>query len=146
MRTNNGTAGLVILETSFPALLANERNFPVDGLPTGRMGDSVFGQPIGTSWTPFGREKLSMDLKLLSEDRELHKLCRETLSDIPGQSWRITVVSPENAGGDADLWLWDYRPQVPLPPDIARSASRFLFLVHRKDLPGFHERIEIGRA
>src|SRR5579863_9856954 len=80
-----------------------------------------------------------MNVELVSDDRDLHKLCRETIAKIPG--WQLSITASGD-GGDGDLWLWDYSSNTSLPQDLADGSSKYLFFVHRKDLPDFHERIE----
>src|ERR1017187_1859749 len=84
-----------------------------------------------------------MFVKLVSEDRDLYKLCRESLGEIPGHNWNISAVaSPEDDVG-SDLWLWDYHPAMVLPEYTTHSPSKHLFLVHRKDLAGFRSRASV---
>jgi signal transduction histidine kinase len=84
-----------------------------------------------------------MYVKLVSEDRDLYKLCRESLGEIPGHNWNISAVaSPEDDVG-SDLWLWDYHPAMVLPEYTTHSPSKHLFLVHRKDLAGFRSRASV---
>ena len=81
-----------------------------------------------------------MDVKLVSEDRDLYKLCREILAEIPGHKWTITAVAEQDTGAGSDLYLWDYRPQLSLPQRAAWCPTQHLFLIHRKDLPAFREK------
>ena len=49
-----------------------------------------------------------MDVKLVSQDRDLYKLCQEILAEIPGHNWHISTVEPEDAScSSSDLHLWD---------------------------------------
>ncbi len=83
----------------------------------------------------------SMDVRLISDDRDLYKLCREVLSETRGGYCDLYTLAAHEAGGhtDADISLWDYYPDMPLPDCIAESPSKHLFLVQRKDLACFHE-------
>src|SRR5262245_33008083 len=82
-----------------------------------------------------------MNVTLVSEDRDLYKLCREVLMDIPGHQWNITAVVPGTSVDGSDLCVWDYHPNTGLPECIGESASKHLFLVNRKDLVGFRDQI-----
>ena len=58
-----------------------------------------------------------MDIKLVSQDVELYKLCHEILSGIPGRRWTFSMLSQEEAGGvaacgSADLYIWDFYPEI----------------------------------
>ncbi len=84
-----------------------------------------------------------MDIKLVSQDVELYKLCHEILTGIPGRRWTFSMLPLEEVGsvagdGSVDLYIWDFYPERSLP---ARNwtAARNLFLVHRKDLELFRK-------
>lgn len=81
-----------------------------------------------------------MYVMLVSEDRDLYKLCRESLAEIPGLSWSVSAVANQEDDDGSDLWLWDYHPAMVLPEYTMRNPSKHLFLVHRKDLEGFRSR------
>jgi signal transduction histidine kinase len=83
-----------------------------------------------------------MNVGLISEDRELLKLCREVLADISDKTWRVSPVSGDSDGRGADLWLWDYTPGQVLPQAVSTHSSRHLFLVQRLDLDEF--RVQTG--
>ncbi len=72
-----------------------------------------------------------MDVKLISTDTDLYKLCRETLGEMPGHDWAITAVETVESDLTGDLYLWDFHPELLLPAHIFTSPSRHLFLVHR---------------
>jgi signal transduction histidine kinase len=81
-----------------------------------------------------------MYVKLVSEDRDLYKLCRESLAEIPGHNWDVSAIGSQEHDDGSDLWLWDYHPAMALPEFTTHSPSKHLFLVHRKDLAGFRSR------
>lgn len=81
-----------------------------------------------------------MNVKLVSEDRELFKRCREILAEVRGQNWHFSTTSLEEADSQSDLLLWDFHAGMPLP-EIPSGSSRHLFLVHREDLSELRERI-----
>jgi signal transduction histidine kinase len=78
-----------------------------------------------------------MNVGLVSEDRELLKLCREVLTDISDNAWSVSPTSGDSDGQSADLWLWDYVPGQALPETLFSQPSRHLFLVQRQDLNDF---------
>ena len=84
-----------------------------------------------------------MYVKLVSEDRELYKLCRESLAEIPGHNWDISAVASQSHDDGSALWLWDYHPTMTLPKFATQSPSKHLFLVSRKDLSGFRTHASI---
>jgi signal transduction histidine kinase len=81
-----------------------------------------------------------MYVKLVSEDRDLYKLCRESLAEIPGHNWDVSAIGSQEHDDGSDLWLWDYHPAMALPEFTTHSPSKHLFLVHRKDLADFRSR------
>src|SRR5450432_1270509 len=81
-----------------------------------------------------------MDVVLVSQDRDLYKLCREILAGIPRHHGTISAVGMEDAGITADLYIWDFHPNIMLEDQTDRSPSKHLFLVQRKDLSEFHKR------
>jgi signal transduction histidine kinase len=84
-----------------------------------------------------------MNVKLISNDRELLKLCREIVANAPDENWTFSAAAlPDEAGAEADVYLWDFQPDGKLLPDFTtHSASKHLFLVHRNDLPKFRDQI-----
>ena len=81
-----------------------------------------------------------MNIKLVSEDRDLYNLCRESLAEIPGHNWYVSAIGSQEYDDGSELWLWDYHPGMALPEFTTHSPSKHLFLVHRKDLAGFRSR------
>jgi signal transduction histidine kinase len=81
-----------------------------------------------------------MFVKLISSDQDLYKQCRETLEEIPGHN--CSLSAGDSIGGDltADLYLWDFSPNLLVPTPIHGSPARHLFLVHKKDLSEFRRR------
>jgi signal transduction histidine kinase len=82
-----------------------------------------------------------MKLELISEDRDLLKMCREALSEISVEYWSFSSVNAGETTPDADLWLWDYTPGATLPDSISQCPSRHLFVVGRQDLAEFRAQV-----
>ena len=78
-----------------------------------------------------------MNVKLVSDDRELQKLCAEILADLPGLRCTLSIVNVNDGGPEPDICLWDFDPNA-LFPQAAGTAPR-LYLVHRKDLAAFQD-------
>jgi signal transduction histidine kinase len=78
-----------------------------------------------------------MDIRLVSEDRELLDLCREILAENPEQSCNLSTVQFDPGSAAADLYIWDFDPKFPVP-DLGRlPEASHLFLIDRKDLAAF---------
>jgi signal transduction histidine kinase len=88
----------------------------------------------------------SMEIVLVSEDRELYRVCLEILDEILNQPWTLSAASAEDAISHADLCIWDYQTDGPLPNHGYRFSSQHLYLVSRKDLPGFRQRTAVSEA
>ena len=86
-----------------------------------------------------------MDIKLISQDAELLKICREILGEIASTPWTIVAVPPNEAGSGSDLCIWDFQSNFPIPEHIIGSPKH-LFLVHREDLTAFRARTEAQEA
>ncbi len=82
-----------------------------------------------------------MTIHVVAKDPELYTLCRDILADIPesGHSWTLVAVSPEDARREADLYIWDFHPNLPIPEDFNWSSVRHIFLVDRNDLEVFRQ-------
>jgi signal transduction histidine kinase len=87
-----------------------------------------------------------MHAQLVSKDQDLYKLCREIVGEIAGSNWTFTAVQTVDSHPQADLYIWDFHTNLLPPPQVHRSLSRNLFLVHRKDLADFRQRTDATEA
>src|SRR5580692_9464630 len=88
----------------------------------------------------------SMDVRLVTQDRELLKMCREIVTNLPHQHCSFSASTSDDGEGEADVFLWDFEPHTTRLPEIDRNPSKHLFLVHRNDLPLFRDRIAAAEA
>jgi signal transduction histidine kinase len=58
-----------------------------------------------------------------------------------GQGWSLRAVSEADNDSAADLYLWDYHPNLSIPDHVKWNPLRHVILVDRKDLPEFHARL-----
>jgi signal transduction histidine kinase len=81
-----------------------------------------------------------MIIELISTDAELYKLCREVVADSQELSavCALSAVSPDAPWKEADLYIWDFHPNLVIPEHVGSNPLRHIFLVDRKDLPFFH--------
>ena len=56
-----------------------------------------------------------MDIKLVSTPDELVRLCREALANVVGPQCSLRVLDEPDAGTEADLYIWDFHPNLRLP-------------------------------
>ena len=82
-----------------------------------------------------------MDIRLVSEDRELLKMCREIVTSFPRQAGSFLAAAAYDPHDGADLCIWDFESETAHLPDPGADPSKHLFLVHRSDLPAFRDRI-----
>jgi signal transduction histidine kinase len=89
-----------------------------------------------------------MMISLVANDVEVSNLCREILSEVPGLGGSSTILPPSANGErrDADLHIWDFRPNLKLPDWVKGNLIRHLFLVDRQDVALLHERIGAGEG
>jgi signal transduction histidine kinase len=80
-----------------------------------------------------------MEVKLISTDRELLKMCREIVTALPHLGGSFAATTSQY--GAADLSIWDYESESGCIPDSDIDPSKHLFLVHRSDLTAFRDRI-----
>jgi len=81
-----------------------------------------------------------VNVRLVSDDRELLKICREIVTNLPQQPGTFTAGTSEDGAAASDLCIWDFESGTTrLPADV--DPSRHLFLVHRSELPSFREQI-----
>src|SRR5882757_2516664 len=78
-----------------------------------------------------------INVRLVSQDGELYKLCREILTEIAGLDWRL--VTAENDTSNITVCIWDLEGDGDAPQGLHQGLTKHLFLVHRKDVPRFHE-------
>jgi len=87
-----------------------------------------------------------MDIVLVSEDRELYRVCLEILDEILSQPWTLSAAGESDAVSHADLCIWDYQSDGALPNCGHGFSSKHLYLVSRKDLPGFRRQTAVAEA
>jgi len=111
-----------------------------------KMGINVVGKVSeAVSHSPIIRNFL-MDVRLVTQDRELLKMCREIVTNLPHQHCSFSASASDDGEGEADVFLWDFEPHTTRLPDIDGNPSKHLFLVHRNDLPLFRDRIPAAEA
>jgi signal transduction histidine kinase len=82
-----------------------------------------------------------MEVRLVSDDRDLLKLCREIVTDLPEQQWRFSAATSGGGEAESDVCIWDFESDTTYLPDINDNPAKHLFLVNRRDLPLFRARI-----
>jgi len=87
-----------------------------------------------------------MDVKLVTQDRELIKMCREIVTNLPQQHCTFSAATSDDGDAEADVFLWDFEPHMAHLPDVEGNPAKHLFLVHRNDLPLFRDRIATAEA
>ena len=60
-----------------------------------------------------------MHIQLVSTDKQLYKLCRETLGGFQGKDWTLNAGGAPEAGvPEADLSIWDCDSDIALPTHL----------------------------
>lgn len=84
-----------------------------------------------------------MHICLVSTDKALYKLCRDTLAGFRGNDWTLSLGAP--GGASPDLVIWDCDSDVPLPRELDFEQERKnLFLVSRKKMAVLLERLPMA--
>jgi len=79
-----------------------------------------------------------MEIRLVSEDRELLKMCRDIVAN---QACDFSAAALDGGDPGADLSIWDFQSDTVHLPGTDLDPSKHLFLVHRADLPLLRDRI-----
>ena len=87
-----------------------------------------------------------MRIQLISEDSDLHKLCREILGKFPGELCHLFTSQQEVETAPADLYIWDVNSTASPLEVLDFCLSRHLFLVNRKDLVDFRVNLGVEEA
>src|SRR5262249_40556615 len=81
-----------------------------------------------------------MNIKLISNDSELCRLCRDALAQLAGPSSSLVAVGAEEAVGEADLYIWDFQRSLLMPERLDQTRAKHLFIVHRTELASFDKK------
>jgi signal transduction histidine kinase len=82
-----------------------------------------------------------MDLRLISNDGDLRKLCQAVLDELPGRDWHLSTAKTVHDISKTDFYIWDFHPDAELPRDIGRVLSNHLFLTSRNGVARLHDRL-----
>jgi signal transduction histidine kinase len=86
-----------------------------------------------------------MYIQLVSTDKQLYELCRETLSGFRGDEWTLNVGAAAGGESSPDLVIWDCDSDVPLPSELDfEQERRNIFLVSRKKMATLVERLPMA--
>jgi len=86
-----------------------------------------------------------MHIRLVSTDKSLYKLCRETLAGFRGNDWTLNLGGEPDGSSSPDLVIWDCDSDVPLPRELDFEQERKnLFLVSRKKMNALRERLPMA--
>lgn len=88
-----------------------------------------------------------MRFSLVSQDRELYKLCQEILPGVSGGHSLLDRVGSHEVQSEADFFIWDFQPGMEIAVKIIEeNLQRHIFVVHRRDMTSFRERISFSEA
>src|SRR5579883_377413 len=83
-----------------------------------------------------------MTVALASSSAELYRLCSGILTDLGGVE--LIAIDPQDSLPAADLFIWDYSPEVNLSRIRDREIHHHVVLVDREDLACCGDRIPAG--
>ena len=86
-----------------------------------------------------------MEIRLVSTDDRLAKLCRETLGAFHGNDWTLKTGAGLEGASRADFVIWDCDSGIPLPLELDFEQERKnLFLVSRKKMSSLLKRLPMA--
>jgi signal transduction histidine kinase len=86
-----------------------------------------------------------MHILLVSTDKSLYSLCRETLAGFRGNDWTLNIGAAPGGAASPDLVIWDCDSDVSLPRQLDFEQERNnLFLVSRKKMTALLERLPMA--
>src|SRR5689334_22963229 len=86
-----------------------------------------------------------MHIQLVSTDKSLYKLCRETLAGFRRNEWTLDKGAVPAGDCSPDLFIWDCDSDVPLPRELDFEQERKnIFLVSRKKMAALRERFPMA--
>src|SRR5258708_36105104 len=86
-----------------------------------------------------------MHIQVVSTDKSLYKLCRETLAGFRGNEWTLDKGAVPAGDCSPDLFIWDCDSDVPLPRQLDFEQERKnIFLVSRKKTAALLERLPMA--
>jgi signal transduction histidine kinase len=80
-----------------------------------------------------------VEITLISDDRDLWRLCREVLLEGRYAFSALSAVKACTARPGADFYIWDFDTAESLPAWLNLNAAKSLFLVNREELSQFRE-------
>src|SRR4030088_1470976 len=88
------------------------------------------------------RMNAAMNVSLISQDTELGRLCRETLSDLFGKDLNFSVSPAGVDIANADVCIWDYEPGLVVSDVTTWSPKQtHLFVVHLRHINALCEQL-----
>jgi signal transduction histidine kinase len=79
-----------------------------------------------------------MRVRIVSDDRELHQLCREVVSDFPTLDWDFRGIKAGENLSPADAYIWDIVLGEKAVSGMAQLLlDNYLFLIDRKESDNF---------
>jgi signal transduction histidine kinase len=86
-----------------------------------------------------------MQIQLVSTDKQLYKLCRDTLAEFLGNECALNMGAVPGTKASADLFIWDCDSEVLLPQTLNFEQERTnIFLVSRKKMNVVRERFPMA--
>src|SRR5690242_18699025 len=80
-----------------------------------------------------------MNVCLVSQSPELHKLCSGVLEELFGASLSLHAGSGYQA--TSDIYIWDFQPNMVFPDDLDWSQKqKHFFLLHRRQVSAFRQK------
>src|SRR5579871_6883461 len=80
-----------------------------------------------------------MNVCLVSQNAELHKLCSEVLEELFGNN--LSLHAGDGYRARSDIYIWDFHPNMVFPDDLDwRQKQKHFFLLHRRQMAAFRQK------
>ncbi len=88
-----------------------------------------------------------MKLHLVSQNRQIHRLCQEAFGELLGRGWTLHLASGSTPECGADLYVWDIEPGMGSVTAIeSHEKWRHFFLVDRSTVQQFGDSLPFQEA
>jgi len=85
-----------------------------------------------------------MNIRIVSHDRRLYEICRESLDGYAVESWEFSSRLPHQPVSPQEVCLWDFTSLAQIPPWwMTADPAKVFFLLEERELKAFLE--QIGR-
>jgi signal transduction histidine kinase len=88
-----------------------------------------------------------MKVSLISKDHKLYKVCQEIVAGLSGEHSLLDRGEYHQVQSESDFFIWDFQPGMEVPVRmIGDNLRKHIFVVHRRDMTTFREKVPFDEA